>query len=656
MYSSENSSFDIKDIIVKILFLIFFAIILYWLYPKFPEIGNFDSLTDRVYHENITAMKEAAVDYYTTDRLPKNVGDMSEMTLQRMIDLKLIVPFVDKDGNSCDVNNSYVQVTKEQDEYVMKVALVCGKQNDYIVEHIGCHNVCKDCTVDKKDDKKTETKTNTNTNTNNKVVVVNPTTKYTVKVKATNGTVKTSKLTVVKGKNTSTTVKPKSGYKYSKVTCTNGQKATYSNNKLTVKNVKASTVCTVKFVKKSTTASKYIIDVYATNGLVTNDSIEAEKGETVYTTVQPNDGYIFDEVTCTNDQKATWSDNTLKVKNVTKSASCVVAFKKGTKPADEKDDPTKKLVKVAVVNGYANTPSKEVKSGSDASFTVAANTGYDIFNRTVACTKGAKYEMSGNKLTVQNVTADTACVITIGKTNYTKYTVTVKVMNGSSDVASKTVAPNSQTAFTITPNSGYTVTGATVACGGGLKGEITSKTLVVSNIKADGSCIVTLKKGDSTNTNGTANVVKTFYSVGYTKKTGTFTYTVTLNDMPNHVVPSKVKAVGVSIKPMETYQDFANYVISKKAEELTMVGGNSGYSVTSNTASTIQAHALTSKNFTAKAVAGCTSTKCQVVITDTVANLTGVTPTGTITYVNGTTDSGLYYLPVKFIVTFKYEI
>lgn len=570
MYSSENSGFDIKDIIVKILFLVFFVLILMWLYPKMPSL---DIFYDRVYNENITAMKDAAVDYYTTERLPKNEGDISEMTLQKMFDLKLIVPFVDKDGKSCDTTNSYVQVTKDGDEYVMKVTLVCGKQNDYIVEYIGCHDVCPNNECDTKEDKTqtttTTTTTNNNNNSNNNSGSTSTTTvtKYTIKVKATNGTVSSSSLTVKKGNTATTTVKPKNGYEYASVSCTNGQKAAWSNNKIKVTNVSKNATCTVKFTKTTTT-----------------------------------------------------------------------------------DNSEKYTVKVAVVNGTSSDRSKEVTKNSNATFTITASTGYDITNTNVTCSSGTVALMNGSKLTVNNVTKDGSCVVTIGKTNYDKYTVKVQVVNGKSNVESVTVAPNSTSTFTITSNSNYSLTNATVSCGNGLNGKLSGKTLTVSNIKSSGSCVVVLKQCCQT-----ATVAKTYYSTGYVSATGTFTYTLNLNSMPNNVDPSDVVATAVDIRPMETYSDFVNYVAAKKANEMTMVGGNNGNSVKYNTAATLQAHALTKSNFTTTAKSGCSNTVCSVVITNNVKNLNGVTPTDEVTLVNGKTATGLYYVPVKFIVTYKYE-
>ena len=46
--------------------------------------------------------------------MPEKVGDSVKLTLQDMLDKKLILPFLDKDGNECDAKKSYVKVTKEE--------------------------------------------------------------------------------------------------------------------------------------------------------------------------------------------------------------------------------------------------------------------------------------------------------------------------------------------------------------------------------------------------------------------------------------------------------------------------------------------------------------------------------------------------------------
>ena len=131
----ENGTYRIginwKDIIVKIILVILFIVLLLWLFPR-NDLGVF---YDSVYTNNINTMRDAAERYYTGNRLPATVGESKVMTLKEMIDNKMIIRFTDKDKNYCDENASSIQVTKNAtDDYVLKVHLVCGKDDDYILE------------------------------------------------------------------------------------------------------------------------------------------------------------------------------------------------------------------------------------------------------------------------------------------------------------------------------------------------------------------------------------------------------------------------------------------------------------------------------------------------------------------------------------------
>jgi hypothetical protein len=109
-----------------------------WLFP----MPNMKPVYDRLFADNISSMKDAAKGYYNVNRLPKNVGDKETMTLQEMIDQKMVLPFIDSDGKVCDTKASYVEIMKMEDEYVLKISLSCPTKADYLIEHIGCNNVC----------------------------------------------------------------------------------------------------------------------------------------------------------------------------------------------------------------------------------------------------------------------------------------------------------------------------------------------------------------------------------------------------------------------------------------------------------------------------------------------------------------------------------
>ncbi len=143
MYSNERGSrFNILDLVVKIIFFILFVLVLLWLFPKVPNMTPFYS---NVFRENISYMQEAGESYFTDDKMPKEIGDEVKITLAELFNKKLVLPFVDKDGNSCNQYESFVSITKNEDEsYSLKTNLVCNEESDYLIKILGCHNYCKD--------------------------------------------------------------------------------------------------------------------------------------------------------------------------------------------------------------------------------------------------------------------------------------------------------------------------------------------------------------------------------------------------------------------------------------------------------------------------------------------------------------------------------
>lgn len=146
MYNQEKQGFSVRDILIQIMFIILFVFIMIWLFPTKSNLetqnNQLDVLTSNIFNNNILTMKDAAVSYYTIDRLPKSLNDKERMTLKEMLEEKLLVEFVDGKGNKCDINASYVEVVKLENEYQMKVSLTCTDNDAYIIVHLGCYDYC----------------------------------------------------------------------------------------------------------------------------------------------------------------------------------------------------------------------------------------------------------------------------------------------------------------------------------------------------------------------------------------------------------------------------------------------------------------------------------------------------------------------------------
>lgn len=152
MYN-DNTNFSIKNVIIQFLFVALFIFILIWLFPLKSDLKNavetctgegcnYSVLYDSIFNTNVLMMKDSAKSYFTTPRLPKKVGDKVKLTLGDMLELKIILPFVDKNGDVCSLDESYVEITKYEEEYIMKVNLKCGEQENYLLVYMGCYDYC----------------------------------------------------------------------------------------------------------------------------------------------------------------------------------------------------------------------------------------------------------------------------------------------------------------------------------------------------------------------------------------------------------------------------------------------------------------------------------------------------------------------------------
>ena len=167
MYTEDYNKrgFPFRDFLLKLILVIVFVFLLCLLLPRFiaPKINSnangvngkgcttekctsnntgVNALTSQIFADNLDRMKEAAIKYYTDERLPKEVGQSDKMTLSDMIGKKIIVALIDKNNKACDVEKSYVKITKADDEYILKVNLKDSEKEDYILVHLGCYTYC----------------------------------------------------------------------------------------------------------------------------------------------------------------------------------------------------------------------------------------------------------------------------------------------------------------------------------------------------------------------------------------------------------------------------------------------------------------------------------------------------------------------------------
>lgn len=160
MYDDRREKFSFKNFFLTILIVLLFVFLMLWLFPTrgyVDKLQNKDNvnqqvfdldrlsvLYDEIFANNVARMKDAAIGYFTNERLPQKVKESKKLTLKEMYDLHLVLQMKDKNGKSCDTEKSYVEITKYTEEYRLKVNLSCGKDEDYIIVYLGCYNYCPD--------------------------------------------------------------------------------------------------------------------------------------------------------------------------------------------------------------------------------------------------------------------------------------------------------------------------------------------------------------------------------------------------------------------------------------------------------------------------------------------------------------------------------
>ena len=160
MYEERREKFSFKSFFLTILLVLLFVFLMLWLFPTKSyvdeklqstyDLQRLEVLYDEIFANNVARMKDAAIGYFTNERMPQTVGETKKLTLQEMYDLHLVLKMKDKDGKPCDTQKSYVEMTKYTEEYRLKVNLSCGSQEDYIIVYLGCYNYCSDGICEKR--------------------------------------------------------------------------------------------------------------------------------------------------------------------------------------------------------------------------------------------------------------------------------------------------------------------------------------------------------------------------------------------------------------------------------------------------------------------------------------------------------------------------
>ena len=143
MYKEDyNDEFPYKTFLLRfILIIIAVALLVCIITVLTSKNQNVESNsgTDAVFSDNLEKLKVEALNYYNESNIPKEIGKSTELTLDQMIEKKLLASIKAK-----TFKEIYENATKKENEYQLKVNLSCDKEKDYMILHLNKNTYCTD--------------------------------------------------------------------------------------------------------------------------------------------------------------------------------------------------------------------------------------------------------------------------------------------------------------------------------------------------------------------------------------------------------------------------------------------------------------------------------------------------------------------------------
>lgn len=210
----------------------------------------------------------------------------------------------------------------------------------------------------------------------------------------------------------------------------------------------------------STAATYSVTYNYDQTESTVTGSDEATEGESFSFTAQAKTDYKLTSVTATvggEDVELDQSGNTYTIAGESVTGDIVVTIDAEALPV------TTYTVEYADVTGATVEGAESVEEGASLTFTVTAETGYEI--SSVTATVGGESvtpASSGNEYTIVNVTGNVVVTVVASKISYT---VTVNAQNADVKVA-ESVLHGEDLTFTVTTENGYEISSVTATVGG----------------------------------------------------------------------------------------------------------------------------------------------------------------------------------------------
>lgn len=217
-------------------------------------------------------------------------------------------------------------------------------------------------------------------------------------------------------------------YIFKKYSCTNNINGEFdSENWKFIPEKETNETCSLYFVK-----AKYNIKLNLSNAIEDegNTNIIERENNAVFKII-PNEGYIFKEITCSNNKEAKWNEKnkTVELDVIMQDTECNVTFEK-----------QQFKINLTVKNGTGSI-TENVYYGDNKAIIVTPNK--DFKNATLSCTNDQTVTFDNNTIFFEKITNNTTCTLTFKKETIVHYTLTMEDITNNENIS--LVSENVQT-------------------------------------------------------------------------------------------------------------------------------------------------------------------------------------------------------------------
>ncbi len=129
MYQEESNSFQWLKLILRLVIVVLVVL----LTLKFVFIISNNSLgkKDTTFENNLKYIDDISKAYFNENNIPKEIGESKEYKIEEILS-KDQIEYMNKNYNKIDYENSYIKITRLENEYQIKTLLTYNGETNYI--------------------------------------------------------------------------------------------------------------------------------------------------------------------------------------------------------------------------------------------------------------------------------------------------------------------------------------------------------------------------------------------------------------------------------------------------------------------------------------------------------------------------------------------